>query len=420
MSDSSSNARTVLQLPEFRWLLLARFFGTLAASGLVVIIGYQVYELTKDPLALGGLGLVEAIPALTLALFAGHFADRHDRRRILLVSQVALTVCSGLYAFISLNTHLFGLAAFYAVAFVVGMARGFANPAGSAFEAQVIPEKLFASAASLLTGTWYVIAIIGPASAGWAYANIGPVTTYGIIAVLMALALIGFWQIAPKPLPPFTEGESIWQSIYVGVRFVRHDEILLGSMALDLFAVLFGGAIALLPIFASDILKVGPEGYGLLLAAPAIGALAATIFTANRPPLKQAGPILLACVAGFGVSMIVFGFSQNFVLSLVALAASGFFDGISVVIRFTILRMFSPEAMRARIAAVQWIFIGASNEVGAFESGVAAKALGTVPSVVAGGIVTLLVVAAVQWRATRLRRLNLEEKPVFAEAIVEG
>lgn len=410
---TNTNAFAALRLPEFRALLFARLTSSFAASGLVIVIGYQVYELTKDPLALGGLGLVEAIPALALALLGGHFADRHDRRRILLLTQVALTICAALYALISLNAQVLGVAALYGVAFAIGIARGFANPAASAFEAQVIPEELYAPASALMNGQWVVAGIVGPALAGFAYATLGPALTYGLIADLFALALLGLWQIAPKPLPLPLEGESIWVSISAGVRYVWRDEILFGSMALDLFAVLFGGALALLPVFASDILKVGPVGYGFLQAAPAVGSLLAMLACARWPPLRHAGRTLLACVTVFGVSMIVFGLSQNFLLSLLALAASGFFDGVSVVIRFTILRMFSPEAMRARIAAVQWIFIGASNEIGAFESGVAAKALGTVPSVVAGGVVTLLVVAVVQWRAARLRRLNLEEKPVL-------
>jgi MFS family permease len=221
--------------------------------------------------------------------------------------------------------------------------------------------------------------------------------------------------IKPKPMPPMEEKETMWHSISIGVRYVFHHQVLVGSMALDLFAVLFGGAVALLPIFANDILKVGPSGLGLLAAAPSAGALLSMLWATRHPPVKNAGKILLGVVAGFGVSIILFALSRNLFLSLIALAASGLFDGVSIVIRETTLRLLSPEHLRGRIAAVNWVFIGSSNEIGAFESGMVASLLGTVPTVWLGGVVTLIVVGATALLAPQLRKLNLDprEHPIL-------
>ena len=396
-----------LRLPEFRYWLASASFSTLAGRALAVAIGYQIYELTRDPLALGILGLVEAIPAVGLSLFGGHFADRHDRRRIVLITRAISIVAALAFALISLNTHIVGVGALYAVVFIAGMARGFADPASSAFEAQVVPRELYVNAATWSGSVWQATAIFGPALGGFVYAFFGVTNTYLMIAALLALAWVCMALIKSKPMPPYEQGESVWQSIAVGVRYVFHHQILVGSMALDLFAVLFGGAIALLPVFASDILNVGPSGLGLLVAAPSVGALLSMLYATRFPPMKNAGKILLGAVAGFGVSIIVFAFSRNFYLSLFALAMSGMFDGISMVIRETILRLYSPEHLRGRIAAVSWIFIGSSNEIGAFESGVAASLLGVVPAVWLGGVVTLIVVGVTSVFAPKLREMNL-------------
>jgi MFS family permease len=277
----------------------------------------------------------------------------------------------------------------------------------SAFEAQVIPTNVFAQASAWSSSLWQAISIIGPALGGFAYAYLGPTVTYFIVALLLAISLLGMRRIAPKAKPVPPEGETIWQSLSAGVRYVKNDQVLVGSMALDLFAVLFGGVIALLPVFAETILKVGPVGYGFMQSAPSIGALFIMLYATRHPPLQNAGRNLLISVAGFGFSIIVFALSTNFIVSFVALMFTGVFDGISMVIRMTIVRVFSPEHMRARIAAVSWIFIGASNEIGAFESGVAAKLLGTAPSVMFGGLVTLLVVALTGFSAPKLRNLHL-------------
>lgn len=397
-----------LRLPEFRYWMGAAGFATLANRALAVALGYQIYELSHDPLALGILGLVQAIPAIGLALFGGHVADRYDRRTIVLLTRTASVVAALAFAVLSLNLHAYGLLALYTVVFFAGIARGFADPASSAFEAQVVPRELYVNASTWAGTVWEVTAIAGPALGGVAYAFLGVTNTYLLIAVLFALAWGCIALIKKKPMPPVEPDESIWTSITLGVRYVFSSQIFVGAMALDLFAVLFGGAVALLPIFASDILNVGPVGLGLLVSAPSVGALLSMLWATRHPPTKSAGKILLAVVAGFGVSIIVFALSRNLLLSLFALAMSGMFDGVSVVIRETILRLYSPENLRGRIAAVSWIFIGSSNEIGAFESGVAASLLGAVPAVWLGGIVTLLVVAVTALLAPRLRDMDLD------------
>jgi MFS family permease len=293
------------------------------------------------------------------------------------------------------------------IIFIAGIARGFADPAMAALEAQVVPNQYVLKASSWLGSVSQASSIIGPTLGGIAYAYLGVSTTYWIIAGLFLTAWSIMYLVSPKPKPMIKEGESMWESIRLGIRYVLSNQIIIGSMSLDLFAVLFGGAIALLPIFASDILKVGPQGFGLLNAAPSVGALLVMLWATRHPPAKHAGRILLLNVAGFGLSIIVFALSRNFYLSLLALMFSGLFDGMSMVIRRSIIRFMSPEHMRGRIASVSGMFIGASNELGAFESGVAAKLFGVTRAVWLGGIVTLLVVSAVSIKAPKLRKLDL-------------
>lgn len=388
-------------------MLFAAGFSTLASSSLAVVIGYQIYRVSRDPLALGLLGLVEAIPALGLALFGGVIADRLERRGIVLVTGAVMVVASALFALVT-TAHTSSLWPLYIVVFVIGVARGFGQPALAALEAGVVPQALVLRASSWLSAAWVGCGVVGPALGGFAFDLIGASGTFWLIASFYALSLLCVTRIAKQPIPPLERGESLLESIAVGVRFVFKNQIIVGSMALDLFAVLFGGAIALLPIFADDILGVGAKGLGLLIAAPSVGALAVMVLSAHRPPMHDAGRNLLLCVAGFGVTMIVFALSRSFYLTLFALMLSGVFDGVSMVIRRSIIRLHSPEHMRGRIASVSNIFIGASNELGALESGVAAKLLGTSRSVWIGGLVTLAVVSVVSLLAPRLRELHLE------------
>jgi MFS family permease len=399
-------ARSLFALPEFRALVGARATNALAVSALATVVAFQVYDLTRDPLSLGWLGLVEAIPALSLVLFGGHVADRRERRTIVVATSATMTTCAIVLAGLSAaGPTLLGI---LAVIFVTGIGSGFERPAQTALEAQVVPREAAVRGISILSTVSEAGSIFGPAAGGIAIAIIGIPATYAAIAVLLGVSTVCLWTVAPKPIPAPVEGEPFRSSLLGGIRYVARTPALLGSMALDLFAVFFGGAIALLPIFATDVLHVGSVGLGVLRTAPSVGALVVMVVAARRPPSRNAGRILLLCVAGFGLSMITFGLSTVFVVSLIALFVAGLTDGVSVVIRLTILRVLSPERIRGRVASVNWVFVGASNELGAFESGIAARLFGAVPSVVAGGVLTLAVVGATAWLVPSLRRLDLE------------
>ncbi len=376
-------------------------------SSLATVVAYQTYILTGDPLALGWLGLVEAVPALSLVLVGGDLADRRDRRTIVVTTSLIVTACAAAFAVTS-GLESLTLPVILAVIFVTGIASGFERPALTALEAQVIPRDEAARGVSYLSTVSTGGSILGPAAGGIAIAVIGIPATYGAIAALLAISTLCLATIHRRPAPPRAAHEPIRQSLTGGIRYVAKTPALLGSMALDLFAVFFGGAIALLPIYATDILHVGSIGLGVLRTAPSLGALLVMLIATRRPPRRHAGRTLLLCVAGFGLSMIVFGASTVFAVSLVALFASGVTDGVSVVIRGTILRVLSPERIRGRVASVNWVFIGASNELGAFESGVTASVFGTVPAVVGGGILTLIIVGVTALTVPSLRHLDLE------------
>ncbi len=408
----ASDSNAILRNPEFRALLGERLTNALGATALATVIGYQIWQITKDPFALGMLGLIEAIPALSLALIGGHVADRTDRRTILLITSAVSVVCA--LSLAAISATFASLLAMLVVIFLAGFAGGFFRPAMSAFEAQVIPIESAAKGQSWMSSIWLAGGVAGPAVGGFAIELIGITNTYLLIAALFAISVFCLFQISKKPKPIPTQGEGIRESISQGAKYVLKNQYLVGSMALDLFAVLFGGAMALLPAFASDILKVDAVGLGLLRTAPTLGALLVTVLATRRPPTQRAGRNLFLCVAGFGISMIVFGLSQNFLLSLVALFFSGLTDGISMIIRGLIVRVMSPENMRGRIASVSWVFIGASNEIGSFESGIAAALVGVAPSVFWGGVVTLIVVGVTAAFAPKLRALNLDQHQIDA------
>ena len=399
---------TAWRWPEIRLFIGATAFYALASRALIMLVNFQVYAWTHSVLALGLLGLVEAIPALSLALVGGYAADRWNRRRILLIARLVSVGCALLLAWLAGYTGGGRLSLLYLSVFLIGIARGFADPAATAFEAQVVPPALTINATAWIASTWLACAALGPAVGGVVYARFGGFVSYVALAVSFALSWLCTWTIAPKRQPLPATRETIFRSIATGLRFVRRSQPLLGSMALDLFAVLFGGMVALLPVFASDILHVGPRGLGLLNAAPAVGSLLILLWSTHRPPIRRAGRNLLLAVTGFGISVVVFAFSRNFALSCVVLFFSGAFDGISVVIRRAIMRFLSPEELRGRISAVSWIFIGASNEIGAFESGLVAHWIGAIPCVWAGGLITLLVAGLTARWAPQLRRLGLD------------
>ena len=407
-SKPTHESFAALQLPEIRFFLGSVAFFTFANRALAVIIGLQIYKLTHSALALGWLGLVEAIPAISLSLFGGYVADRVDRRKILLVTKIISTICAILLALISLHIHSNSIYSLYGVIFLAGIARGFSDPAQTAFEAQIVPKTLTVNAASWIASTWLCSSVIGPALVGFSYDLLGIVNTYFTLSGFFVISWICTSLLPSKPHSKIKREESIFKSIRLGLSFVFNEKALIGSMSLDLFAVLFGGMIALLPIYATDILHVGAKGLGLLNAAPSAGALIIMLFSTRHPPIRHAGRNLLWCVAGFGISVLIFAFSHNFVLSLTAIFLSGLFDGVSMIIRRSIVRLLSPDYMRGRIAAVSWVFIGASNEIGAFESGVSAHWIGTIPAVWLGGVVTLLVVSITALRVPQLRQLRFD------------
>lgn len=394
---------------NFRWYIASLLTMTLGTQVQALVVGWQVYEQTKDPLSLGLVGLAEALPFIGVALYAGHVADRLDRRLVSVASLVVLVACSAaLLAFTLRPGTIAGgrVWPIYAVIFVSGIARSFLQPARTALGAEIVPRELYPNAVAWRSSVWQTAAVLGPAVGGILYAWIGITATYAIDVVLMVAALLCMWRILHSPAPREAPRVSMRENLSVGLRFLRGQPVLLGALTLDLFAVLFGGAVALLPVFASEILEVGPQGLGVLRAAPAVGAVSMSVFLAHRPPLRNAGRTLLLCVALFGVCMIGFALSRSFALSVVLLALSGMVDNVSVVIRATLLTVLTPDHLLGRVSAVNSIFIGSSNEIGQFESGVAARLMGTVPSVVFGGAMTLLVVAVMAWRVPQLRRLK--------------
>ncbi|HET6312914.1 MAG TPA: MFS transporter [Chloroflexia bacterium] len=393
-----------LRFRDFRLLIMGSFLAVFAEQMLMVAVGWELYERTRDPLALGLVGLVEIVPVLLLALPAGQVADRRERKWVVVAAMSGLAACAFGLVVLSLNTG--PLPAIYALLFGIGVARSFQSPAFSAMSAQVVPSTHYGSAAAWSSGAWQTAAIVGPALGGllialWGGAA-GVYATSGGLLVLVALL---FCLLRPRPVDRVTEPINL-TSLLAGVRFIWRTPLILTAITLDMFAVLLGGATALLPVFARDILEVGAGGLGWLRAAPAAGALVAALTMALMPPLRYAGRTLLVVVAGFGVATVVFGLSRDFALSLSMLALLGALDSVSVVIRSTLVLTLTPDALRGRVNAVHYVFVGISNELGAFESGVAAALIGTVGAVVAGGLGTLLVVVAVAVMAPELRRLG--------------
>ncbi len=376
-----------------------------------VIVGWQIYEITKDPLSLGLIGLAEAIPSISVLFFSGHITDTNDRKKIVMASVFLMSFCSLLLLIVSSgsldvndSTTVYSI---YGVIFLSGIGRGFSAPSFFAFVSQLVPKEVLPNAITWNTSTWQTGAVSGPAIGGLLYGFAGATVTYSTILAFWIAAIFLILPISRKPKPEVTDEQSLTEKLTAGLRFVFKKKVILGAISLDLFAVLFGGAVALLPIFAGEILNVGPQGLGALRAAPSVGAVIMAIFMTRRPLTGNAGRNLLIGVFGFGICIIIFGLSTNFFLSFAALLLSGAFDSVSVVIRATIIQLMTPDNMKGRVSAVNSIFIGSSNEIGAFESGVAAKLLGTVPSVLFGGAMTLLIVTFVTFVSPRLRKLRL-------------
>ena len=409
-----------LRLPEFRRLLSARVLFIIASQIQGVVVGWQIYELTNNPLALGLIGLAEAIPSITVSLYAGHVADSVPRKQIIIPAMLVLFLCSlslflltkpaGMTLFANQQVLALPLyvAMLYVVLFVSGIARGFLGPALFSFMPQLLPDRsLLSNAVTWNSTSWQASAVLGPAIGGLLFAQQGKGFAYGVDAALMFCSLLLFLSIAGRALP-VREGErlNLGESVLSGVRFIFNNQIVLAALSLDLFAVLFGGAVALLPIFAKDILHTGPDGLGYLRAAPAVGSVLMAVWLTYSPMKKGAGRKLLWAVAGFGLATIGFALSRSMYLSLFLLFLTGVFDSVSVIVRSTLIHTYTPEYMKGRVSAVNNIFIGSSNEIGGFESGAAAKLMGTVTSVIFGGLMTLVVVAITAWRADKLRELE--------------
>ena len=400
----------VLKIADFRFFISARLCVTLAIQIQGVVVGYQVYELTNDPFSLGLIGRAEARPSIVVSLYAGHVADIVMRKKIIIWCLATLVFCSSSLLFFTTDASSFildhGVVPIYSVIFISGIARGFLTPANFSFMPQLVPRELFPNAVTINSTTWETGSIAGPALGGFLYGFLGITATYAVDVFLTIAGLLLILNVASRPLPQESEEQGVVEKIKAGLKFVFMNKIVLAAISLDLFAVLFGGAVALLPIFADQILHVGAMGFGLLRAAPSVGALLIAFVVMHNPIKKNMGRLLLWCVAGFGFCMIGFGLSTSFWLSLALLIASGGFDCVSVIIRLTLLQTLTPENMKGRVSAVNNIFIGSSNEIGMFESGVAAKAFGVVPSVILGGCMTVAVVSTISWFGKSLRRLQ--------------
>jgi MFS family permease len=395
---------------EFRWFIVSLFAMVVSSQLQAVVVGWQVYRITHDPLSLGLIGLAEALPFIAVALPAGYVADRRNRRTISAISLLVLALCSLALLVLSATPGLLartGVLPMYATIFASGIARSVLQPARQAMSAEIIPRSMYQNAIAWRSSTWQTASVIGPALGGLLYGFAGPVAAYGVAAALMMIALGGFLRVRYEPRDRAGDADgSMAAELMTGLRFVWREPAILGALSLDLFSVFLGGAEALLPVFAAEILKVGPQGLGLLRAAPAAGAVTMGIFLAHRPPFERAGRTMLVAVAVFALAILGFGLSRSYWLSLALLALSGMADNVSVVIRSTLIQVLTPREMLGRVAAVNSIFIGSSNELGAFESGVAARLLGAVRAVVLGGTAALVVVGLTARLVPRLRTLG--------------
>jgi MFS family permease len=410
----SGEAFAVVRVKNFRFYLLYRIFMTMASLMQSVIVGWQIYDISHNVLWLGFIGLAEVIPQISISLFAGHYIDLWNRRRIVKYTTILLILGSIILLIYSSNavyfTAKFGILPIFFTIFLTGLARGVLGPAQVALLGQLVPRNLYANAATWNSANWQVAAVMGPAIGGMIYGFWGIIQAYSLVLILYSLSFFMIMFIKTGRHEVVETAEGVFTRIKSGISFVFKTPELLGAFTLDMFAVLFGGAVAMLPVFASDILHAGPQGLGLLRACPAIGATFMAFILMFRPPTRETGKILFLCVTGFGLCMIGFGLSKSFILSGFLLILSGAFDNVSVVIRGTILQLYTPDEMRGRVASVNSIFIGSSNELGAFESGVAAKLMGLVPSVVFGGIMTLAVVFTTIRINKPLRKLSLKNK----------
>lgn len=403
--NSRAVGRASFRHPNFLLFQSARTAMVVAMEMQSVAVGWQVYEITKRPLDLGLVGLVQFLPGILLFLVSGHVADRYDRRKLVMLCYIGYGLSFGLLLWTALHAN--GSVSFiFVVLAILGVLRVFNAPVSRAFLPQLVPDEDLPNAIAWASTFFQGASILGPAAGGVIYAAFrGPGAVYIVAMILAVVALACTLKIKspakPRPREPFNS-----KTVLAGLHYIWREKVVLGSISLDLFAVFLGGAVALLPVYAQEILRTGPWGLGLLRAAPGIGAAVMAIFLAYRPLRRRAGLIMLWCVAGFGVFTILFGISRSLVLSMVALFFVGATDMVSVVVRAILIQVATPDEMRGRVNAVDMVFIGASNEFGEFESGLTAQWFGTVPAVVLGGIGTIVVTAIWAWRFPELRKVE--------------
>jgi MFS family permease len=405
-SQTSPGGRAVFAYPSFVRYIGARLCGVMAFEMQSVAVGWRVYEITRSPLALGLTGLMQFLPGILLFLVSGHAADRWDRRRLAQFCYLGLTLCS-LALLVAELRGLTNVYPIYAVLLMIGVTRAFNGPALRALLPQLVPINHFPAAVAWDASAFQTATILGPSAGGLLYALFGrPVALYGLAAVLQLGSIVLMLGVQARRTSAPREPLNM-ASTFAGLRYIWNQKVILGSVSLDLFAVLLGGAVALLPVYASEILRTGPWGLGLLRAAPGLGATATAAVLADRPVRQRAGAVMLWFVAGFGAATVVFAFSRSLAVSLVALVLVGATDMVSVVVRGTLVQVTTPDEMRGRVNAVELMFIGASNQLGQFESGVTAQWFGTVPAVAIGGVGALVVTALWAWIFPELRRADL-------------
>jgi MFS family permease len=412
MTKQGNDPIAALRIKEFKHLMIGRFLFIMGLRMMGTLVGWWIYELTNDPFAIGLIGLAEVIPAVSLSLYAGHIIDISEKRKLILRGVVAYLLCaivltalSTRYSYQQLSENSIAFC-IYVVIFFTGIFRSFTGPSFGTMIGSIIPKELLANATTWNQGIWLSASVIGHALVGFLIVGLGNTGALLIICTLVITGLAYLFQLKSKP-PLNEKGEKkTLESVKEGLRFVFSTKEVLGALSLDLFAVLFGGAVAMIPVFAKDILKTGPVGFGWLNAAADIGSILVVIGLTIFPLKKQQGKKLLIAVAGFGICIILFGISQWYWLSFTVLLLSGLLDGISMVIRGTILQLKTPDHMRGRVMSVNSMFINSSNELGQFESGVASKLMGVVPSVVFGGSMTLLVVVITWIKAPSLRKME--------------
>lgn len=400
------------QFREFKFFLIIRAALVFAWCMQFVVIEWEVYQLTKDPFSLGLIGLLEIIPAFSTAIFAGHIVDRSEKKRLLLLCTSLLFLHSMAYLYCMsglIEAQTTKLTLIYFLVFLGGIIRAFISPTVFSLMANIIPKAHIQNATSWSSSAWQMSSVLGPAVGGFAIHLIGVYYTMMIVCIVVSISLISNLQLSKTSIQN-SKKEPMIDSLQQGLKFVFRTKVILSALTLDMVAVLFGGAVALLPVFAADVLEVGSLGFGLLRAAPAVGAFIVMVSIAFFPIKKQAGKALLVSVFIFGLSIMIFGLSRSFALSLFALFLSGLADGVSMIIRQTILYVYTPDDMKGRVAAVTNMFVGSSNELGAFESGITAKWMGTIPAVVFGACMTMGTVGIAALKSVSLRNLSFDSE----------